>query len=222
MIRPSTSPIAAPCFFVPKKDGTKRHVVDWRGINAITVKDAHPLPIMDDLLDLARGSKIMSKLDLTASYNQIPIREEDRWKTAFISSQGLFEMNVMHFGFANAPPHMQRYMQHTLSPVYQEMVRVYLDDIPSFSKGTPEHIATMRRVFDILRRNKLYAKAKKCEFHKKEMELLGIKVTTEGFEMEDKKVTQVQEWQPPKNVKGVRSLSDFATSIEGSSRTSQR
>jgi hypothetical protein len=140
MIRPSTSPIAAPCFFVPKKDGTKRHVVDWRGINSITMKDAHPLPIMDDLLDLARGSKVMSKLDLTASYNQIPIREQDRWKTAFISSQGLFEFNVMHFGFANAPPHMQRFMQHTLSPVYHEMVRVYLDDIPVFSKGTPAHI----------------------------------------------------------------------------------
>ena len=76
MICPSKSPIAAPCFFVPKKDGTKRHIVDWRGINAITVKDAHPLPIMDDLLDLVKGSKIMSKLNLTASYNQIPIREQ--------------------------------------------------------------------------------------------------------------------------------------------------
>jgi hypothetical protein len=209
MIRPSTSPIAAPCFFVPKKDGTKRHVVDWRGINAITVKDAHPLPIMDDLLDLARGSKIMSKLDLTASYNQIPIREKDRWKTAFITSQGLFEFNVMHFGFANAPPHMQRFMQHTLAPVFQEMVRVYLDDIPVFSLGTSSHIATMRRVFELLRKNKLYAKAKKCEFHQKEMELLGIKVTTDGFEMEDKKITEVRQWKPPKNVKGVRSFLGF-------------
>jgi len=117
MIRPSMSPIGAPCFFVAKKDGTKRYVVDWRGINKITVRDVHPLPIMDDLLDLAKGSKIMSKLDLTASYNQIPIREEDRWKMAFISKGTLYEFNVIHFGFVNAPAHMQRFMQHTLSPV---------------------------------------------------------------------------------------------------------
>ena len=77
MIRPSRSPVAAPTFFVPKKDGSKRYVVDWRGINAITVRDAYLLPLLDDLLDMAQGATIMSKFDLTASYNQIPIREED-------------------------------------------------------------------------------------------------------------------------------------------------
>jgi hypothetical protein len=164
---------------------------------------------MDNLLDLARGSKIMSKLNLTASYNQIPIREQDRWKTAFISSQGLFEFNVMHFGFTNALLHMQRFMQHTLSPVQQEMVRVYLDNILVFSTGKSTHIETMRKVFKILRENKLFVKAKKCEFHQKEMELLGIRVTTEGFEMEDKKVTEVQQWKPPRNVKGIQSFLGF-------------
>ena len=138
----------------------------------ITIKDAHPLPIMDDLLDSAKGSKIMSKLDLTASYNQIPIREEDRWKTAFISSQGLFKFNVIHFRFANAPPHMQRFMQHILAPVYTENVQVYLNNIPAFSGNVATHIGTMRRIFKILRRNKLFAKAKKCKFHQQEMELL--------------------------------------------------
>ena len=77
MISESRSPVAAPTFFVLKKDGSKRYVVDWRGINAITVKDAYPLPLLDDLLDMAQGATIMSKLDLTASYNQIPIHKED-------------------------------------------------------------------------------------------------------------------------------------------------
>jgi len=94
--------------------------VDWRGINAITVKDAHPLPIMDNLLDLAKGSKIMSKLDLTASYNQIPIREQDHWKTVFISSMGLNEFNVMHFGFANALLHMQFHATYTVSSLCRD------------------------------------------------------------------------------------------------------
>ena len=160
-------------------------------------------------MDLAKGSKIMSKLNLMASYNQIPIREQDRWKTAFITSQGLFEFNIMHFGFTNALPHMQRFMQHALSPVHKEMVRVYLDDIPVFSTHTAAHITTMARVFKVLWEHKLFVKAKKCEFHKKEMELLGIKVTTEGFEMEDKKITDVQQWKPPRNVRGVQSFLGF-------------
>jgi len=159
-------------------------------------------------LDLVKGSKIMSKLDLTASYNQIPIREQDHWKTVFISSMGLNEFNIMHFRFANTPPHMQCFMQHTLSPVSVEMVSVYLDDIPAFSENRLAHVATMWQVLGILRETKLFTKAKKCEFHK-EMELLGIRVTTEGFEMEDKKVTEVWQWQPPKNVKGVQSFLGF-------------
>jgi len=73
MIRPSRSPLAAPTFFHPKKDRGKRYIVDWRGINAITIKDAYPLPLLDDLLDMAQGASIMSKFNLTASYNQIPI-----------------------------------------------------------------------------------------------------------------------------------------------------
>lgn len=77
MISESCSPVAAPTFFVLKKDGSKRYVVDWQGINAITVKDAYPLPLLDNLLDMAQGVTIMSRLDLTASYNQIPIRQED-------------------------------------------------------------------------------------------------------------------------------------------------
>ena len=125
---------------------------------------------------------------------------------AFISSQGLYKFNVMHFGFENTLAHMQRFMQHTLSLVYKELVRVYLDDIPVFSPNEKAHVKTMRRVLQLLRENKLYAKAKKCEFHKEEMELLGVKVTTKGFEMEDKKVLEVRDWKPPRNVKGVRSF----------------
>jgi hypothetical protein len=200
MISPSRSPVAAPTFFVPKKDGSRRYVVDWRGINTITVKDAYPLPLLDDLLDMAQGATLMSKFDLTASYNQIPIRQQDRWKTAFITSRGLFEFNVMHFGFSNAPPHMQRYMEHVLRPVEHRNVRVYLDDIPAFSKTREEHIQTLKMILQRLREERLFAKAKKCEFLLPEIDLLGVKVSAKGFRMEEKKVTQVREWKPPRNV----------------------
>jgi len=89
------------------------------------------------------------------------------------------------------------------------MVRVYLDDILVFSKDANDHTKTMKEVLQVLREHRLFAKAKKCEFHKQEMELLGLKVTTKGFEMEDKKVTEVQQWKPPKNMKGVWSFLGF-------------
>ena len=76
MIQPSRSLVTAPTFFIPKKDGSKRYVVDWRGINAITVKDANLLPLLDDLLDVVQGATIMLKFDLMVSYNQIPIQED--------------------------------------------------------------------------------------------------------------------------------------------------
>ena len=158
---------------------------------------------------MAQGATIMSKFDLTASYNQIPIREEDRWKTAFLTSQGLFEFNVMHFGFSNAPPHMQRFMEHVLRPVEHRNVRVYLDDIPAFSKTKEEHIETLKMILQRLQEERLFAKAKKCEFLLSEIDLLGVKVSTQGFRMEEKKIGEIQDWKPPRNVRGVRGFLGF-------------
>ena len=209
MISESQSPVVAPTFFMPKKDGSKRYVVDWQGINAITVKDVYPLPLLDNLLDMAQGVTIMLMLDLTASYNQILIQKEDWWKTAFITSRGLFEFNIMHFGFCNAPPHMQCYMEHVLWPVMHRNVRVYLDDIPIFSRTKEEHMKSLQMVVQTLINHWLFAKAKKCEFYLPEIDLLGVKVSAQGFRMEDKKVTEVQEWKPPWNVRGIREFLGF-------------
>ena len=96
MISPSKSPMAAPLFFVPKKDGTQQMCIDYHKLNDITVKDAYPLPNMEALLESARGAKVFSKFNLCAAYNMIPINQEDQWKTGFITPWGLYEFNVMH------------------------------------------------------------------------------------------------------------------------------
>ena len=88
-------------------------------------------------------------------------------------------------------------------------VRVYLDDIPMFSKSREEHTETLRRVIQILIDHRLFAKAKKCEFYLPEIDLLGVKVSAQGFRMEEKKVMEVQEWRPPRNVRGVREFLGF-------------
>lgn len=102
LIRESKSSARAPILFVPKKDGTLRLCVDYRGLNEMTVKNRHPLPLISELLDRLNGSKVFSKIDLKNAYYRIRIREGDEWKTAFRTRYGHFEYLVMPFGLTNA------------------------------------------------------------------------------------------------------------------------
>ncbi|EEB88998.1 hypothetical protein MPER_12960 [Moniliophthora perniciosa FA553] len=115
-IRPSVSPIAAPFFFVSKKEkGALRPCQDYRDLNSGTVKNAYPLPLVGKLLDKLKGATIFSKLDLRNGYNNIRIKDGDQWKAAFRTEKGLFEPMVMFFGLANSPATFQAFMDDTLS-----------------------------------------------------------------------------------------------------------
>ena len=212
MISPSKSCIGAPLFFVPKKDGTQRMCIDYRALNDITVKDAYPLPNMEALLESARGATVFSKLDLRSAYNMIPIEPEDRWKTAFITPWGLYQFNVLHYGFSNAPACLQRYMDHILADLIQQQpakVACYMDDIGIFAKDKEEAIALCKKVLDKLIEVKLYCKASKCEFFKDEIKLLGVTVNKHGFGLEDTKVTDVRNWPIPTNLKSLKGFIGF-------------
>ncbi|XDV31537.1 hypothetical protein PO909_002528 [Leuciscus waleckii] len=109
-IRPSTSPAASSFFFVGKKDGGLRPCIDYRILNAATVKYRYPLPLVPSALEQLRSAKIFTKLDLRSAYNLVRIREGDEWKTAFITPAGHYEYRVMPFGLSNSPAIFQGFM----------------------------------------------------------------------------------------------------------------
>ena len=165
-VRESTSPWASPLVFVRKKNGQVRPCVDYRKLNAITTKDAFPLPRTQDCFDAVADATLFSSMDITAAYNQIPVRESDIPKTAFVTKYGLFEFTTMPFGLCNAPATFQRVMELALAGLQWKTCLVYLDDVLVFSKTFEEHIQRLSDVLKRIRQAHLKLKPSKCHFSK--------------------------------------------------------
>ena len=172
--RPSTSSHAAAVLFARKKDGGLRLCVDSRGLNEKTVKDAFPLPRVDDLLVELREVNVITQLNLMQGYYQVRVAEEDVWKTAFQSPDGLYEFVVMSYGLTNAPATFQRQMNHVLAPVLHKFVIVYLDDICVYSLNSKEYLEHLRKVVELLRKKSLKLRLRKCTFAQTETIYLGL------------------------------------------------
>ncbi|GBG84022.1 hypothetical protein CBR_g37898 [Chara braunii] len=149
-IRPSSSPYGAPVLFVRKKNKDLRLCIDYRKLNAQTVKNAGPLPWIDDLLERLGGAKFFSKLDLKSGYHQISIRPQDCYKSALKTRYGHFEWTVMHFGLTNAPATFQAAMTNEFCAMLDRFVLVYLDDILIYSPTLEDHLEHLRRVLETL------------------------------------------------------------------------
>ncbi|GBG86438.1 hypothetical protein CBR_g41435 [Chara braunii] len=181
-IRPSSSPYGPPVLFVRKKNKELRLCIDYRKLNAQTVKNVGPLPRIDDLLERMGGAKYFSKIDLKSGYHQISIQPNDRYKTAFKMRYAHFEWVVMPFGLTNAPATFQAAMTNEFRAMLDRFVLVYLDDILVYSRTLEDHLGHLRRVLETLRRAKYKASRNKCEFVRQELEYLGPFCHTGGHQ----------------------------------------
>ena len=207
IIEPSDSPWSAPICLVTKKDGTCRFCIDFRKLNAVTIKDAYPLPRIDETLDSLSGSMWFSSLDLASGYWQIKMSDSSKTKTAFVvPHRGLFHFNVMPFGLTNAPAPFQRLMEKVLINLTPHKCLCYLDDIIIVGKTFTEALENLREVFQRLREANLKLKSKKCWLFQTQVSYLGHLESEEGIKCDPSKIEAIEHWPTPTNKTEVRSV----------------
>jgi hypothetical protein len=211
-IRHSTSPAGSPILFVPKKDGTLRLCVDYRGLNAVTIKDRCPLPLIGETLDRLSGARYYTTLDLKDAYHRMRIKAGDEWKTAFRTRYGHFEYLVMPFGLTNAPASFQAYINKALATHLDHICVVYLDDILIYthSDDIAVHWRAVCAVLGSLRSAGLFVNLKKCTFAAAEVHFLGFIITTIGTRADPARVSTITDWPAPTSIKELQSFLGFA------------
>ena len=209
-IQPSESPYSSPIVVVTKKDGKARMCIDYRRLNAQTVIDSYPLPLIAELLESAGGSRYYSSMDMLSGYHQVPVAAADRHKTAFVTWRGLWEWRVMPFGLVNAPATFQRLMNIITSRLSPLMCLVYLDDILVHSRTLDEHFDHLQAVFDVLRQAGLSLKASKCFWGMAEVQFLGHVVSKDGVRPDPEKVASIHQFDPSRGVSHVRTFLGMA------------
>ncbi|WVZ63457.1 hypothetical protein U9M48_013088 [Paspalum notatum var. saurae] len=186
-IRPSSSPWGCPALFVEKKDqGGKRLCVDYRPLNAVTVKNKYPPPHIDILFDQLGGATLFSKIDLRSGTIKLRSERKTFRRLAFSTRYGLYEYLVMSFGLTNAPAFFMYPMNSVFMNELDKFVVVFIDDILVYSKNEKEHEEHLRIVLSRLREHKLYAKFSKCAFWLKEVAFLGHILSAKGVVVDPK------------------------------------
>jgi hypothetical protein len=193
-----------------KKDQYLRLCVDYRPLNAVTIKNKYPLPRIDILFDQLAGARVFFKVDLRSGYHQIKICPKDVPKTAFSIRYGLYEYLVMSFGLTNALTHFMYLINSVFMSELDKFIVVFIDDILIYSKSEKEHAQHLRVILQWLRDHQLYAKFSKCVFWLKEVPFLGHVISADGIAVDPNKVQEVLDWKSPKSVMQIRSFLELA------------
>jgi hypothetical protein len=206
----SKAPNACSSFFIDKKDGKLRPVVDYRPLNEITKKNAAPIPLIPELVDKLLGARFFTKLDVRWGYNNVRIHPDDIEKTAFKTPLGLFESLVMTFGLCNAPATFQTFMDTQFADIIATgHVVIYLDDILIFAETLRELTQLTHRVLQRIQDLDLFLRPTKCSFNQTSVEYLGLIISEGEIRMDPVKLKAIQDWPLPRTVKDVQKFLGF-------------
>lgn len=205
-IRPSNAAYGSPMFFVPKKDGRYRMVVDYRRLNENTIPDVYPLPLISQILNDLSKAKFYSKLDLVGAYQLLRMAEGYEHLTAFRTQYGMYESLVVRDGLRNAPSVFQHFLNDVFKEVLGRGVAIYIDDILVYANTIDELRQLTLKVFDLIRQSSLFLKATKCELEKQSLAFLGVIISHNGIETDPEKVKAVREFPAPTNLRQSRSF----------------
>uniref|UniRef100_A0A3B3QR63 Gypsy retrotransposon integrase-like protein 1 n=1 Tax=Paramormyrops kingsleyae TaxID=1676925 RepID=A0A3B3QR63_9TELE len=209
IIRESESPFASPVVIVKKKNGKIRLCIDYRKLNAQTIKDAYALPNIEETFTALTGSRWFSVMDLKSGFYQVEMVEEDKPKTAFVTPMGFWEFNRMPQGVTNAPSTFQRVMEKCMSSLNLKEVLVFLDDLIVFSETLEQHEERLMRVLNRLKEFGLKLSPEKCCFFRKSVKYLGHIVSENGVETDPDKISALTTWPRPNNIKELKSFLGF-------------
>ncbi len=164
-IRPSTSSYAAPVLIVKKPDGGLRICINYRALNALTIKNRNAPPLIRDTLAKLCASRIFTKFDIIAAFNEIRIKEGEEEKTAFLTRYRLFEYVVIPFGLCNALSTFQAFINDVLREHLDVFCSAYLNDILIYSNNKEEYIQHVSKILEKLKQAGLYLDINKYQFY---------------------------------------------------------
>jgi len=188
-IQPSKSPQTLPVMFVPKKDGKRRIVQDYRYINKFTIKNSYLLPLISDLVDNMGIKRVFTKMNLRWGYNNVRIKEGNEWKAAFIMHIGSFEPVIMFFGLTNSLATFQTMMNDIFRDLINKGdVATFIDDMLVGTETEEGHNELVEEILRRLEEHDLYIKPEKCEWKVREVGFLRVVIRPDGIKMEKEKV----------------------------------
>ncbi|XP_012838229.1 PREDICTED: uncharacterized protein LOC105958770 [Erythranthe guttata] len=198
---------------VKKGTGKWRMCIDFRDLNKACPKDYYPLPRIDQLVDSTAGCKMLSMMDASQGYHQIPLDREDHAKVSFITSTGTYCYTVMPFGLKNAGATYQRLMDRMFQTQLGRNMEIYVDDMLVKSKEARTHLEDLEETFHTLRQYGMKLNPNKCAFGVQTGKFFGYMVTERGVEVNPEKVQAVINMKAPRSIKEVQTLAGRITAL---------
>ena len=213
LIQTSYSPWASGIVMVKKKSSEVCFCCDFRPLNYVTVKNAFPLPRIDENLSRIGNAKSFTSIDLAWAFWHIPLKKRDRWKTAFSCELGLFVWRRMPFGLCNASATLHRLINRAKKKYQQRhgsIVMVYIDDIVISTETIENPLMRVREVFECLREAAFKMRAEKCDFMRRETKYLGRVVSAQDIKPDPTAISKIDDWMPQRNKEELQSFLGFA------------